>query len=92
MLGIEHPVFQAEKLSIEEIRRFVEASEGLRFQGKHRAEVYGWVEQVLVGQEYRAQGKAVRGLLRRYMGKMTGLCGAQVTRLTAATWQRGGCW
>ena len=29
----------------------VAASEGLQFQGRHRAEVYGWVEQVLVGQQ-----------------------------------------
>lgn len=66
---------------MEEIRRFVAASEGLQFQGRHRAEVYGWIEQVLVGQEYRAQGKAARGLLRRYIEKMTGLSRAQVTRL-----------
>jgi hypothetical protein len=45
-------VYQAEKLSMEEIRRFVAASEGLHFQGRHRAEVYGWMEQVLVGQQY----------------------------------------
>ena len=74
-------MYQAEKLSLEEIRRFVAASEGLQFQGRHRAEVYGWVEQVLVGQQYAAEGKAARGLLRRYMEKMTGLSRAQVTRL-----------
>ena len=66
---------------MEEIRRFVEASEGLQFQGRHRAEVYGWMEQVLVGQQYATQGKAARGLLRRYMEKMTGLSRAQVSRL-----------
>ena len=68
---------------MEEIRRFVEASESLQFQGRHRAEVYGWIEQVLVGQQYAAQGKAARGLLRRYMEKMTGLSRAQVSRLIA---------
>lgn len=68
---------------MEEIRRFVAASEGLQFQGRHRAEVYGWMEQVLVGQQYATQGKAARGLLRRYMEKMTGLSRAQVTRLIA---------
>ena len=66
---------------MEEIRRFVEASEGLQFQGRHRAEVYGWMEQVAGGQQYATQGKAARGLLRRYMEKMTGLSRAQVTRL-----------
>jgi transposase InsO family protein len=68
---------------MEEIRRFVSASEGLQFRGRHRAEVYGWVEQVLVGQQYARQGKAARGMLRRYLEKMTGLSRAQVTRLIA---------
>jgi len=66
---------------MEEIRRFIEASEGLQFQGRHRAEVYGWMEQVLVGQQYATHGKAARGLLRRYMEKMTGMSRAQVSRL-----------
>ena len=76
-------VHQAEKLSLEEIRRFVAASEGIRFEGKSRQQVYGWIEQVLIGQQYVAQGKAARGLLRRYIEKMTGLSRAQVTRLIA---------
>jgi transposase InsO family protein len=38
---------------------------------------------VLVGQQYAEQGKAARGLVRRYIVKMTGLSRAQVTRLIA---------
>ena len=76
-------VHQAEKLSLEEVGRFVAASEGIRFEGQDRGQVYGWVEQVLVGQEYARQGKAARGLLRRYIERMTGLSRAQVTRLVA---------
>jgi len=76
-------VRQAEKLSLEEVGRFVAASAGIRFEGQDRGQVYGWVEQVLVGQEYARQGKAARGLLRRYIEKMTGLSRAQVTRLVA---------
>lgn len=76
-------VHQAERLSLEEVGRFVAASEGIRFEGQDRGQVYGWVEQVLVGQEYARQGKAARGLLRRYIERMTGLSRAQVTRLVA---------
>ena len=76
-------VHEAEKLSLEAIGRFVEASEELRFEGGNRQEVYGWVEQVLVQQEYAQQGKAARGLVRRYIEKMTGLSRSQVTRLIA---------
>lgn len=73
----------AEKLSLEAIGRFVEASEELRFEGQNRQQVYGWLEQVLVQQEYCQQGKAARGLVRRYIEKMTGMSRSQVTRLIA---------
>jgi transposase InsO family protein len=76
-------VHEAEKLSLEAIGRFVEASEELRFEGENRHQVYGWVEQVLVRQEYAQQGKAACGLVRRYIEKMTGMSRAQVTRLIA---------
>ncbi len=62
---------------------FVAASEDIRFESKNREQVYGWLERVLVGQEYAQQGKAARGLVRRYIEKMTGLSRAQVTRLIA---------
>ena len=71
----------AEKLSLEAISRFVEASEEIRFESKSRAQVYGWVERVLIGQKYARQGKAARGLVRRYIEKMTGMSRAQITRL-----------
>ena len=72
---------QAEKLTLEEIGRFVEASEGIQFEGHNRNQIYAWVERVLCQQEYAQQGKAARGLLRRYLEKMTGLSRATVTRL-----------
>jgi transposase InsO family protein len=74
-------VHEAEKLSLEAISRFVEASEEIRFESKSRAQVYGWVERVLIGQKYARQGKAARGLVRRYIEKMTGMSRAQTTRL-----------
>ena len=63
--------------------RFVESSEEIRFESKNREQVYGWLERVLVHQEYAQQGKVARGLVRRYIEKMTGLSRAQVTRLIA---------
>jgi transposase InsO family protein len=76
-------VHEAEKLGLEAIRRFVEASEGISFESEERQQLYGWVERVLVQQGYRQQGKAAKGLLRRYIEKMTGLSRAQLTRLIA---------
>ena len=66
-------VHEAEKLGLEAIRRFVEASEGISFESEERQQLYGWVERVLVKQAYRQQGKSAKGLLRRYIEKMTGL-------------------
>ena len=76
-------VHEAEKLSLEAIGRFVVASEEVRFESTNREQVYGWVERLLVQQEYGLQGKAARGLVRRYIEKMTGLSRSQVTRLIA---------
>jgi transposase InsO family protein len=74
-------VHEAEKLSLEAMCRFVEASEEIRFESKSRQQVYGWVERVLIQQEYAQRGKAVRGQVRRYIEKMTGMSRAQATRL-----------
>ena len=72
---------RAEELSLEAMGRFVEASEEIQFEAQDRQQLYGWVELVLVGQQYARLGKAARGLVRRYIEKMTGLSRAQVSRL-----------
>jgi hypothetical protein len=70
-----------ERLSLEQIWAFLEASQEVQFGGTSRVEVYAWVTEVLCQQEYWKQGRATKGLLRRYVGKMTGRSRAQVTRL-----------
>jgi transposase len=68
-------------LSLEQIRAFLEASEEIRFEGRNRKEMYYWVKQTLIEQQYQVRGKTEKGLLRSYKAKMTGLSRAQVTRL-----------
>ena len=63
------------------MREFLKGSEAIEFQGQNRVEIYGWVERVLVSQEYASQGKKERGVLRAYIVKMTGLSIPQATRL-----------
>jgi transposase InsO family protein len=70
-----------EGLSLEQIRAFLEASEGVGFQGEKREEVYGFVYQTLRQQRYQDLKRSGRGLVRRYIAKMTGLSRAQATRL-----------
>ena len=74
---------QAEHLSLESIRGFLLASEEIHFESRSRAERYAWVERVLVQHEYATLGKAERGLVHRYIERMTGLSRAQTTRLVA---------
>jgi transposase InsO family protein len=71
-------------MSLEQVRAFLVGAEPVEFTARGRTEVYRWVERMLVHYEYACQGKADKGLLRCYAGKMTGLSRAQVTRLIAA--------
>src|ERR1041385_1942340 len=68
-------------IRLEQIRAFMAASEDIRFNGRNRKEIYSWVKQTAVEQQYHVQGKAEKGLLRSYIAKTTGLSRAQVTRL-----------
>lgn len=74
----------SKRLGLEQIRAFLAGAEPVEFAAQGRKEIYEWVERVLVWHEYARQGKAARGLLRRYVEKMTGLSRAQVTRFIAA--------
>ena len=72
-----------EKLSLEQIQAFLEGSEEVVFEGRNRAEVYGWVNQTLQQQRYGELKRSNRGLVKRFLAKMTGLGRAQITRLVA---------
>jgi hypothetical protein len=71
----------AESLSREEIREFLKSSHPIEFGGCGRDEKYAWVERVLGAQNYGALGKGERGVVRAYVGKMTGMSASQITRL-----------
>jgi transposase InsO family protein len=77
------------KMSLEGIRAFLAASEAVMFAGQSREETYGWVERTLREQDYPRLGRAEKGLVRQYVGKMTGLSRAQVTRLVRIYREKG---
>lgn len=72
-----------ERLSLEQIRAFLEASDGVGFKGRNREEVYDWVNRTVRQIRYQDLKRSGRGLVRRYVAKMTGMSRAQVTRLLA---------
>ena len=59
----------------------MKASDEFEFAGQKRAEIYEWVDQTMRQQRYEQLKRTGRGLVRSYIGKMTGLSRAQVTRL-----------
>ena len=67
--------------SLEQVRAFVEGSDGLDFVGSDRPSRNDFVRRVLVKFGYGALGKADKGLVKRFLGKATGLSRAQLTRL-----------
>lgn len=78
-----------EKLSPEQIRALLEASEDLEFEATDRQEIYDWLTQMIGQQEYWKQKRPAKGILRRYLAKMTGLSRAQVTRLLSRYGESG---
>ena len=82
-------VLGSESLSLLEIEAFLVASDGVRFEGNSRTEVYGWVERLLCRHEYRLQKRRTRGLLRAYVERMMGLSRAQTTRLVGVYLKTG---
>jgi transposase InsO family protein len=79
----------SEKLSLEQIRAFLDGSGEVCFEGQDREEVYRWVNRTLRQQDYSGLKRSGKGLVRRYLAKMTGLSRAQVARLIGC-YQKGG--
>ena len=67
--------------TLEQVRAFVEGSEAVDFASGDRAGVYTVVRRTLVKLDYHRLGKPDRGLVKRYLAKVTGLSRAQLTRL-----------
>jgi transposase InsO family protein len=78
-----------QRLSLEQIQAFLEASSEVEFAGREREEVYAWVKETLQEQGYGKLGRKSKGLLRQYVAKVTGLSRAQVTRLITQYQEQG---
>ena len=55
-----------ERLSLEQIQAFLQASEEFRFEATKRKEIYEWVTRTLVEHEYGGQSREAKGVLRQY--------------------------
>lgn len=79
----------AEGLSPAQMAQFLAVSQPIEFSGQSQSEVYGWVQQILLQQQYWQQGKKQRGVIRAYLSKVSGLSLPQITRLIRQYRQSG---
>jgi hypothetical protein len=79
----------SEATSLEQVRAFLAGSGEVRFQGQGRQEIYSWTERTLVRHRYPSLSRLEKGLIRRYIARMTGLSRAQLTRLIAGYVESG---
>jgi transposase InsO family protein len=69
--------------TVEQVRQFLEGSEAVEFRGLSVDGKYQWIEEVLVRFRYHHLKRAEKGVIRRYIGKVTGYSRSQVSRLIA---------
>ncbi len=67
--------------TLDQLRAFLEGNEAADFQPTRRDSAYALVRRTLVRFEYHGLRKPDKGLVKRYLEKVTGLSRAQVTRL-----------
>ena len=66
--------------SIIEVKRFLKESHVIEFKKRFRKEAYEWIEEVLEKFDYLYLSKKEKGLIKRYVEKVTGYSRPQVTR------------
>jgi len=69
--------------TVERVREFLEGSEAVEFRGLTAQEKYYWIEEVLIRFSYPRLKRAEKGVIRRYLQKVTGYSRSQVSRLIA---------
>ena len=75
--------------TLEQVKQFVDSSEGIEFSGLNVKEKYIWTEEVLKKFKYQWLKRNGKGILRRYIRKVTGYSRSQVTRLVGRYQESG---
>jgi hypothetical protein len=69
--------------TLEQVRAFLEGSQTLDFEVPTREVAYDWIAAELRRLKYTRLGKVDKGLVKRYLEKVTGISRAQLSRLIA---------
>jgi len=75
--------------TLEQIQQFVASSRGIEFCGLNLKEKYLWTEEVLRKFKYPWLKRKGKGILRRYIEKVTGYSRSQVVRLVGRYQESG---
>jgi len=67
--------------TIEQVRQFIEGNQAVDFKGQSTEGKYRWIEEVLLRFRYLRLKKVEKGIIRKYVQKVTGYSKAQVSRL-----------
>ena len=67
--------------TLDQVRQFLEGTEAVSLQIESKDTRYRWLQQTLVKFRYLQLSKTEKGLITRYIRKMTGYSPAQVKRL-----------
>jgi len=75
--------------TVEQVRQFLGGSEALEFRALLVEEKYKWIEEVLIRFRYHGLKRSEKGVLRRYIERITGYSRSQVSRLITDYKRRG---
>ena len=75
--------------TIEQVRQFLGGSEALEFRALSVGEKYDWIEEVVIRFKYHRLKRAEKGVIRRYIERITGYSRSQVSRLVTEYKRRG---
>jgi len=90
MIGAMRLIMNDRQLkTVEQVRKFLEGSHEVEFEVLSAEEKYQWIESVLRRFHYARLRRPGKGIVRRYLMKVTGYSGAQISRLIGRYGQSG---
>jgi len=75
--------------TIEQVRQFLGGSEALEFRALSVGEKYDWIEEVMIRIRYHGLKRGEKGVIRRYIERITAYSRSQVSRLITEYKRRG---
>ena len=79
-----------ELITLEQVCGFLDGTQPVTFEIRGKDACYAWIERTLLRFRYRRLSRAEKGLLVRYLMKVSGYSRQQITRLIGQYHKHGG--